>query len=563
MRPSTARTPRAKSNLYVLAAFLLASLFGTDRNLVGQSNQNAGIERSFLDIQSSLQGGFLFDSDGFAWIGTMGSGVYRYDGYELKSHLQELRGLMVVSIVEDHDGLIWMATSSFGIFSYDKTTGEVDHFKNLGRDVNGSGTVTIPFQPQTLCIDSQNRIWVATVGDGLSRYDKSTDTWTRYRHDPNEPNSISNDIVLCVMESRDGSIWAGTQEGGLNRLSPETNRWIQYTRDPNDPSSISDNWICSILEDREGTLWVGTKAGGLNRMDRESGAFERFLHDASNNASIGGNEVWSLMEDSEGRLWVCHMVGADSGLDRVMKGSMRFRRFTHFRRNSNSLSSNAVTNIVENPRTGKLWILNDNGRIDRIDFNRKFQTIDSEGAANRSLSDNSVVPIIEAADGNIWAGTKSGGLNRINKANGIVSSFTHDASNPLSLPRNRITALLEDSEERLWVGLWDGILAEFDQETGLCERIFHPDPFNEHALPASERIKFILEDKDTPPYTVAGHSQRGASETRQENAAILEIRGRRQYGKSTERKRNDPFTLRRWQRQFVDTDLRKRPLCLR
>lgn len=215
MRPATARNLRAKSNLYVLAALLLASLFGADRDLVGQTNQSAGIERSFLDVQSSLYGGFLFDSDGFAWIGTMGSGVYRYDGYELKSHLQELNGLMVVSIAEDHDGLIWMATASNGLFSYSKTTGEVEHFRTPGRNANGSGIPTIPFQPQTLTIDSRNRIWIATDGNGLSCYDKSTESWTRYRHEPNDSNSLSDDVVLCVVESRDGSIWAGTREGGV------------------------------------------------------------------------------------------------------------------------------------------------------------------------------------------------------------------------------------------------------------------------------------------------------------------------------------------------------------
>lgn len=480
------------------AACIFLCLAVANSDLAGQNVRDAGIQRSFLDVQSSLYGGFLFDSDGFAWIGTMGSGVYRYDGFELKAYLPELSGLMVVSIAEDKDGLVWMATASNGIFSYDKATGEVEQFENREEDTNSLSSDVIPFQPQTLCIDRSNRIWIATDGGGLNRYDKTTDTWTRYRHDPIDPESLSDDVVLCVTETSDGSIWAGTRKGGLNRLDIVSNKWIRYTNEPRELSSLSDNWVCAMLEDRAGTLWVGTKSGGLNRMNREEGTFERFVHDPDKNSSIGGNEVWSLTEDSAGRLWVCHIVGESSGLDRVLKDSGRFSRFAHYRRNSKTVSSNAVTRIVENPSTGNLWVLNDGGKIDRIDFNRTFRTVNNESGASRSLSDDSVLPIIETDDGSIWLGTKEGGLNRIDRANDRATSFTSDPSQPNSLPRNRVTALFEDSEGILWVGLWDGILAAFDRETEQCARIFQHDPNDPNSPLASERIKFILEDRDAP-----------------------------------------------------------------
>lgn len=209
------------------AACIFLCLAVANSDLAGQNVRDAGIQRSFLDVQSSLYGGFLCDSDGFAWIGTMGSGVYRYDGFELKAYLPELSGLMVVSIAEDKDGLVWMATASNGIFSYDKATGEVEQFENREEDTNSLSSDVIPFQPQTLCIDRSNRIWIATDGGGLNRYDKTTDTWTRYRHDPIDPESLSDDVVLCVTETSDGSIWAGTRKGGLNRLDIVSNKWIR------------------------------------------------------------------------------------------------------------------------------------------------------------------------------------------------------------------------------------------------------------------------------------------------------------------------------------------------
>jgi ligand-binding sensor domain-containing protein len=41
-----------------------------------------------------------------------------------------------------------------------------------------------------------------------------------------------------------------------------------YQPEPDNPQSISDNMITTIYEDRAGTLWVGTRAGGLNKFNR-------------------------------------------------------------------------------------------------------------------------------------------------------------------------------------------------------------------------------------------------------------------------------------------------------
>ncbi|MCP4509682.1 MAG: hypothetical protein GY826_25175, partial [Fuerstiella sp.] len=52
----------------------------------GSSNaaDQTRFERNAIAIPTNVYGGFLFDRDGFMWIGTTGLGVYRYDGYELK-----------------------------------------------------------------------------------------------------------------------------------------------------------------------------------------------------------------------------------------------------------------------------------------------------------------------------------------------------------------------------------------------------------------------------------------------------------------------------------------------
>ncbi len=72
--------------------------------------------------------------------------------------------------------------------------------------------------------------------------------------------------VFAVHHDTDGFLWIGTQDG-LARYDGYEMRTFRH--DPNDPLSLSNSSIRVIIEDRRGRLWVGTE-NGLNRLDRRS-----------------------------------------------------------------------------------------------------------------------------------------------------------------------------------------------------------------------------------------------------------------------------------------------------
>jgi len=72
--------------------------------------------------------------------------------------------------------------------------------------------------------------------------------------------------------------WLGTWGSGLNRYDPVTEQFIRYRYDPADPSSLSDDHVRSLSEDRKGNLWVGT-TNGMNELDRRTGQFHRYLYE--------------------------------------------------------------------------------------------------------------------------------------------------------------------------------------------------------------------------------------------------------------------------------------------
>src|SRR4030088_3254148 len=64
---------------------------------------------------------------------------------------------------------------------------------------------------------------------------------------------LSQNNVLCVLQDHLGFMWFGTRDG-LNKYDGYTFTW--YRNDLKDPNSISHNFIVDILEDSAGNIWV-------------------------------------------------------------------------------------------------------------------------------------------------------------------------------------------------------------------------------------------------------------------------------------------------------------------
>jgi ligand-binding sensor domain-containing protein len=82
-------------------------------------------------------------------------------------------------------------------------------------------------------------------------------------------------------------MWFGTQDG-LDKY--DGTHFTVYKHDPENPTSISDNWILAILEDGQDRIWIGT-LNGLNSYDRELDQFTSYQHDPEDNNSLSSNEL--------------------------------------------------------------------------------------------------------------------------------------------------------------------------------------------------------------------------------------------------------------------------------
>ena len=134
--------------------------------------------------------------------------------------------------------------------------------------------------------DSYGFMWFGS-NDGLNRYDGNK--FTVYKNDPNDNNSIAENFIRFLFEDSEGRVWIATAGNGLDLFDRTTETFIHFKHEAKEPNTISDNSITSIREDAAGGIWIGT-LHGLNRLvikkrknikmeSSKGGATETFLRE--------------------------------------------------------------------------------------------------------------------------------------------------------------------------------------------------------------------------------------------------------------------------------------------
>ena len=107
-------------------------------------------------------------------------------------------------------------------------------------------------------------------------------------------DGLTQTSVQAVEQTRDGYLWLGTQEG-LNRYDGYGFR--VYKHDPEDPASLSDSEVLALAGDRRDGLWIGTFGGGLNRFRWADESFSHHRHDPADERSLSDDYVTVIREE--------------------------------------------------------------------------------------------------------------------------------------------------------------------------------------------------------------------------------------------------------------------------
>ena len=291
--------------------------------------------------------------------------------------------------------------------------------------------------------DEQGFLWIATE-EGLNRYDGHD--FKTYKHDRNDPTTLSRNHLEFILQDRHDPniLWVSTRLG-LNKLDRRTETFVRYLHDPENPNSISDNMVHALYQDEAGILWVTADSGGLNRFDPKTEVFTRYRHDPNDPSTVSDDRVRSIYADPSGAIW----LGVFGGVNRLDPRTGTVTRFPQ-----DALAGDM--RILDMDAEGILWLLRGAagaGEDDKLVF---FDPETEEVIIDPfELKSTIYVSLIDRT-GMIWLGT-SGGLYRIDPESGETTRFVHDPAVPYSLVSNRVYVLYEDSSGTVWVGTDKGL----------------------------------------------------------------------------------------------------------
>ncbi|MDX2444634.1 MAG: two-component regulator propeller domain-containing protein [Bacteroidales bacterium] len=439
--------------------------FGTQDGLNKYDGYKFEILRNDPSDTNSISHSWIWDvfedSHSYLWIATW-NGLTKYDPrndkftrfFQDENNSQSIQGDRPTSICEDEEGNIWIGTWGGGLNCYNPQTGIFTHFRMKKGDSVGIADDFI----RKIFIDSQGKLWIGTW-NGLSRLKKENDgeyNIQNFRHNTDDPNSLSSNQITCITEDKQGHLWFGTFGGGLNKLDPATNKFRHYKHNDREPGSLSSNDISMLLIDRKSNLWVGTISEGLNLFINTDESFLRILNNSDDESSLIGDNVYSIYEDNSGLLW----IGA-GGLNIYNRDQNQFKHFVHNPNNQNSLSNNKVTSFEEDSN-GDIWIGTETGGLNHFDPIRNIFTSFSYQNNQNSISSNNISAVVEDDYGNLWISTRGGGINKYNPTSKSFSQYLEHGLIPESEGMNYVNGIRFDSLGALWLATYNKGLIKYD-----------------------------------------------------------------------------------------------------
>ena len=183
------------------------------------------------------------DASGALWFGTE-SGLGRYDGSEWTTYRAADMGLArdrVHALAAGSDGRLWVGTEA-GAAVYDgQTWAPFTAASGLLDDVVLS--LAIDPRPQG------DRVWFGTKR-GIGRLDTATGEWTNTAA---EDSDLEWESVADLLIDSNGRVWAATLGGGLGLWDGEVWRFYRVSN-----SGLPFNTVQAVYEAEPGVLWVGT-----------------------------------------------------------------------------------------------------------------------------------------------------------------------------------------------------------------------------------------------------------------------------------------------------------------
>ena len=275
-----------------------------------------------------------------------------------------------------------------------------------------------------------NDKWVILTNTGIFNYD-----FNIRKISVDSGLNIRNGEVIC---DNHGDFWIYNHTGCVTYILAKNGARKEFQLIPEDKLGYIDYERYHIVHDSRGIIWISTYGNGLFAYDTTEDKLEHFLANINDQSHISSDFLLYVMEDRAGGIWVSSEYSGLSRISVLNEGTSRIYPESRelFDR------SNTIRMLTKKP-DGDIWVGTRKGGLYTFDSNLHSKM------SNQYFHSN-IYAIAEDNQGEMWVGTRGNGLK-------IGDSwYRNEVSDPASLSENNVFSLFRDRKDRMWIGTFGG-----------------------------------------------------------------------------------------------------------
>ena len=350
-------------------------------------------------------------------------------------------------IAQDGQGYVWFGTVD-GLARYD---GYGIHNFTSQSDLSGSLSGN---NIRALHAGTDGALWIGTYSNGLSRFDHASEKFRTFRHDPDNPSSLSSDRIYAITSDNRGGVWLGTANG-LDRVDSSSYQVTHFKLQNAQQAELPINRVLALLQTSSDQLWVAA-TNGLSIYDHTSGKFET----VELNTDL---KVYALHESNDGLVW----IGANSGLFLYDPAVGKVVEYTDV--NSETFFDGKSIYAINSDFKGNVWLGGGNTGLCRIYSSKTPTCYRYDKGIAHSIRDNTILSLIRDTSEQLWIGSYKRGVQKLDLNSLDFGLGNTDRNGNMSCQvHQEVNAILVENKALHWLGTEVG-LSKFDATSGDCQ----------------------------------------------------------------------------------------------
>ena len=253
----------------------------------------------------------LSDENGNIWVSGGREGAFLVkaeicnpDEIPVKSEFP-FSDYQVTAFAEQPDGKLWIGTQENGLFLYDQATKAIKNWKHNPLDSTSISANSI----KSLLLGRDGNLWIGywPEGGSLDRLNKNTSKISSFKVDQ---DSLPIGQIMDLMEDKEGKIWAATWGKGVLRFDQEAESFTRFTHDSSNQNSLGGNFALSLYQDIKGRIWIGGGGTLLNPYQPifldsyENGQFRHYYEPLKLDVFPQVDGITDITGGEDGSIWV-------------------------------------------------------------------------------------------------------------------------------------------------------------------------------------------------------------------------------------------------------------------